>query len=97
MTGSNVFVARGSGATTNAVGQFDANTGATINAGFISYQVSTSGPRGLARDALNHMFVANYFANTVGEYDATTGALPSTPLSSPAKDRRGPGILRLTA
>ena len=55
----------------NTVGEYDATTGATINAAFVP-----GGPGGtyaLALDGSNQLFVAN---NNTGvcEYDATTGA-----------------------
>ena len=52
------------------VSEYDANTGATINANFIT----APNPEGLALLG-NHLFVANFTPNgTVGEYDANTGA-----------------------
>jgi hypothetical protein len=56
----------------NTVGEYDATTGATINASFITGL--TGLPFGLALDGKNHLFVTNSGQNTVGEYDATTGA-----------------------
>ena len=51
------------------VGEYDANTGVTINRHFIT---GLMGPTGLAvRD--NTLFVANTSSGTVGKYDATTG------------------------
>jgi hypothetical protein len=51
-----------------SVGEYDAITGAAINANFIT------GPNsfGLALSG-NNLFVANWVGTTVGEYDATTG------------------------
>ena len=55
------------------VSKYDATTGATINAAFISGQ-GMNGPAGLLEDSSNHLFVSNFGLNTVGEYNATTGA-----------------------
>ena len=52
------------------MGEYNATTGATINATFIT---GLNAPQGLALDGLNHLFVQNN--GTVGEYDATTGAV----------------------
>jgi hypothetical protein len=56
-----------------AVREYDATTGATVNANFIT---GLTGPEGLGLDGNNHLFVtnSNFGVNTVGEYDATTGA-----------------------
>ena len=56
-----------------AVAQYNATTGATIDAHFVNQQ-GLSQPSALLLDGNNHLFVANYGNNTVGEYDATTGA-----------------------
>ena len=54
-----------------SVGEYDATTGAAINASFITglnrplFGIAVSG---------NDLFVANSGGTTVGEYDATTGA-----------------------
>jgi hypothetical protein len=55
------------------VGEYDATTGATINANFIN---GINYPLGLALDGNNHLFVANVNSTTngVGEYNASTGA-----------------------
>ena len=55
------------------MGEYDASTGATINAAFINGQ-GLSGATKLALDGHNHLFVTSQNTNTVGEYDATTGA-----------------------
>ena len=57
----------------DTVGEYDATTGATINATFVNGGQGLSAPHGLALGN-NHLFVANTNANTVGEYNATTGA-----------------------
>src|SRR5438270_540903 len=57
----------------NTVGEYNATTGATINAAFVNGQ-GLSTPVALTMDGNNHLFVANFSSNTVGEYDATTGA-----------------------
>ena len=54
------------------MGEYDATTGATLNAHFIS--MGLVGPGGLALDGNNHLFVTSDNINTVGEFDATTGA-----------------------
>ena len=56
--------------TGNTVGEYNAITGATVNAAFIS----GTNPTGLALDGNNHLFVINRTNTTVGEYNATTGA-----------------------
>ena len=58
----------------NTVSEYDATSGATINATFVVGSQGLSGPFGLAVDGSNHLFVTNTGNNTVGEYDATTGA-----------------------
>jgi PEP-CTERM motif len=71
----------------NTVGEYNAVTGATINANFINGQ-GLNNPDGLALDANNHLFVSNRVApffggpplpGSVGEYDATTGATINAP------------------
>jgi PEP-CTERM motif len=57
----------------NTVGQYDATTGATINATFINSGQGLSGPVGLGLDGNNHLFVTNS-DNKIGEFNATTGA-----------------------
>ena len=52
------------------VGEYDATTGAAINANFITGLIS---PAGLALSG-NNLFVSNFGSTTVGEYNATTGA-----------------------
>ena len=54
----------------NIVGEYNATTGAVINANFIT---GLNGPVGLALSG-NNLFVANFGGGTVGEYNATTGA-----------------------
>ena len=45
-------------------------TGATINPALVNGQ-GLNTPFGMVLDGENHLFVANYFGNTIGEYDAT--------------------------
>ena len=67
MLGNTLFVANfGSG----TVGEYDATTGAAINANFIT---GLNRPVGLALLG-NTLFVANHGSGTVGKYNATTGA-----------------------
>ena len=54
----------------STVGEYDAKTGATINASFIA--AGLSAPVGLAVQG-NTLFVADPGNGTVGEYDARTG------------------------
>jgi hypothetical protein len=67
----------------NTVAEYDAITGATINATFINGQ-GLNGPLGLALDGNNHLFVSygTGTAGMVGEYDATTGATINSALVS---------------
>ena len=70
---NHIFV--GMGSPGNTVAEYDATTGAIINAAFITQGLNN--PTGLAVDGNNHLFVANGSngnGTTVGEYDATTGA-----------------------
>jgi WD40 repeat protein len=58
----------------NTIGAYDANTGAEINASFIT---GLSGPKGLAVSG-STLFVANSSfpgSGTIGKYDASTGAV----------------------
>src|SRR5271166_4018835 len=57
-------------ANSGRVGEYDAATGATINANFIT---GLDSPTALLLSG-NTLFVANYDSGTVGEYNATTGA-----------------------
>jgi hypothetical protein len=57
---------------TNWVGEYNAATGAAINAQFII--TNPDGAYGVALSG-NHLFVAGYQQGTVSEYDATTGAV----------------------
>ena len=52
------------------VGEYDATTGAVINANLMT---ALNGPAGLALSG-NNLFVSNFGSTTVGEYNATTGA-----------------------
>ena len=57
----------------NTVGEYDATTGATINATFISGQ-GLNDPFAAVLGGDNHLLISNSNNNTVGEYDAITGA-----------------------
>jgi hypothetical protein len=56
----------------NAVGQYNAVTGATMNGAFVSGQ--WGGPQCVAVDGSNHLFVG-YYNNLVIKYDGTTGSI----------------------
>jgi hypothetical protein len=56
-----------------SVEEFDATTGAHVNAFYLPGPNSTSYAMALALDGSNHLFVLDYFGR-VGQYDATTGA-----------------------
>ena len=60
------------------VGEYNATTGATINASLVS---GLSGPQLIAVSGGN-LFVANTGAGTIGEYNATTGAAVNSSLVS---------------
>ena len=60
------------------IGEYDATTGATINASLVS---GLSSPRGIAVSGGN-LFVVNGSAGTIGEYNATTGATVNASLVS---------------
>jgi hypothetical protein len=66
------------------LGEYNATTGATINANFIT---GLNAPSGLAV-LFNHLFVTDAAGNTVGKYNAITGVAISaslvTGLSAPA-------------
>ena len=55
------------------VGQYDATTGATINANFINGGQGLNWPSERS-DRNNHLFVASNGTDSVAEYNATTGA-----------------------
>jgi streptogramin lyase len=61
----------------SGVGKYDATTGVGNR-----FFVESGQPTGLAVDALNHLFVADHYDNTIGEYDATTGAAIHVPFIS---------------
>ena len=61
----------------STVGEYNATTGAAINANFIT---GLDDPYGLALSG-NNLFVACQFSNTVGEYNATTGVLVQFPIN----------------
>jgi hypothetical protein len=67
---SNANTANG---TLGAVGEYDATTGATINAAFVN-DPGVRGAGAMAVDGRNHLFVVDAFSGIVKEYDATTGA-----------------------
>jgi hypothetical protein len=54
------------------IGEYDATTGAAINAKFITTALDS--PSALALSG-NILYVTNQGNNTVGAYDATTGAV----------------------
>jgi len=56
----------------SAIGEYNATTGAIINAEFIT--VGINGPTALLLSG-NTLFVANEIGNSVAEYNATTGAV----------------------
>jgi hypothetical protein len=70
---------------TGVVGEYNATTGAPINADFIS---GLNFPFGLALSG-NTLFVANSASNTVGAYDATTGAPINASLITGLRDPYG--------
>ena len=57
----------------NVVGEYDATSGAAINANLVTAGEGLNRPVGLALSG-NNLFVSNFGGTTVGEYDATTGA-----------------------
>src|SRR6266496_3454501 len=61
------------------VGEYDAATGAAINASLVSGL--NGGPAGIALSGGN-LFVTNAFEGSIGEYDATTGATINSALVS---------------
>src|SRR5271165_3616349 len=65
--GAQIYVTQG---TNNTVGEYNAITGAAINANFIT---GLAFPAGLAVSG-NKLFVTDFANEVVGEYDATTGA-----------------------
>ena len=67
-----LLVASDNGASPGQVGEYNAVTGATVDANFIP--AVGGGMHSLALDGNNHIFVSNGADNTVGEYNATTGA-----------------------
>jgi hypothetical protein len=52
----------------NTVGEYDATTGATINATFINGQ-GLKDPAFMLLDGDNHFFIGNLGNNTIGEYN----------------------------
>jgi hypothetical protein len=89
LSGNNLYVSQDYSAT-NWVGEYNASTGATINA-----QLFTTNPAGAYGLALsgNDLFVAGYQNGTVGEYDATTGAVINVSFISGLSDPIGLAIL----
>jgi hypothetical protein len=63
---------------TGTVGEYDATTGATINASLVS---GLFGPTGVAVSG-GKLYVTNFGGGTIGEYDATTGATINASLVS---------------
>src|SRR5205807_892381 len=71
--GSNHLFVASEGAPGPMVGEYDATTGATINANFINVNQGLSTAEAMVVDTRNnHLFVAD--GNDVREFDATTGA-----------------------
>ena len=83
----------------NIVGEYDAATGATINANFISLPKGLS--HSLAVDGNNHLFVSNGTntagTGTVGEYNAITGAAISVPFLTASQGLSDPNDLAVDA
>jgi hypothetical protein len=74
LDGQNHFFVASTGNSTNWVGEYDATTGATINAHFISHVPILADWLGLALDRNNnHLFIGDRGSQTVREYDAITG------------------------
>jgi hypothetical protein len=67
VSGNHIFVVYNS----TTVGEYDATTGAAIDANLITGLLTSFG---LAVSG-NHVFVTDFFGDTVGEYSATTGAV----------------------
>ena len=65
----------------NIVGEYDATSGAAINANLIT---GLNLPRGLALSG-NNLLVSNVGGTTVGEYNATTGAVINATLIAPSE------------
>ena len=63
----------------NTIGEYNATTGATVNASLVS--AGLNGPAGIAVSGGN-LFVANENTGTIGEYNATTGATVNSALIS---------------
>src|SRR5437868_2499589 len=63
---------------TGTIGEYDYNTGGTINASLVS---GLSFPWGIAVSGAN-LYVANNTAETIGEYNAITGAAVNPSLVS---------------
>jgi hypothetical protein len=70
VSGNDLFVANWGQTNGTTVSEYNATTGAGINASFIT---GLHGPSGLALSG-NNLFVVNNVGGTVGEYNATTGA-----------------------
>src|SRR5947199_129198 len=62
----------------NTIGEYDATTGATVNASLVS---GLNKPQGIVVSGGN-LWVANNGGNTIGEYNATTGATVNASLVS---------------
>ena len=75
VSGTNLFVAN---AGSNTVGEYNAITGATVNASFIS---AGNFPSGIAISGSN-LFVADYYGGTIGEYNTATGSAVNASLIS---------------
>ena len=62
-----LYVANAGG---NTIGEYNAVTGAAINAAVLVNGQGLNGPVGLAMDNSSHLFVCNARGNTIGQYDA---------------------------
>jgi hypothetical protein len=84
ISGSHLFVANGF---SGAVGEYDADTGTTINAALVT-QINIGG----IAVAGGKLFVVAASDGTIGEYDATTGAIINPALVSGLKNPEGLAI-----
>ena len=86
VSGANLWVtSEGSG----AIGEYNATTGATVNASLVS---GLNGPFGIAVSGQN-LWVANTGGSTIGEYNATTGAAVNDSLVSGLNSPLGIAVL----
>ena len=89
LSGNNLYISQDYGAT-NWVGEYNATTGATINA-----QLFTTNPAGAYGLEVvgNDLLVAGYQNGTVGEYNATTGAVINASFISGLSDPIGLAVV----